>query len=262
MQNKYPIHLLLSFTILLMSTPTFAEEELQDMSDPLAVYTQAGIGYTDKGLNIKIGQAYDSGKPATMAMNVLEIKGIYGDAIGTRDNLNDSVDYIRFRNLKVNTTNGQGSQVDVEFNLNSKTGSASYSLIQALPKMGVFQFYPLAGLGLAIANNVNNHPLWSDADSPSGISIPGAFGLIGMYSKMEITDKIWFNYNPVWLASIDGSDNYKNNTFGVGEDTVFTHEIALSYKINPKMNIRYFGNWSDNLDFSDGDQRIEFNYQL
>jgi hypothetical protein len=28
------------------------------------------------------------------------------------------------------------------------------------------------------------------------------------------------------------------------------------------MNIRYFGNWSDNLDFSDGDQRIEFNYQL
>ena len=36
------------------------KEELQDMSDPLAVYTQAGLGYTDKGLNLKVGKAYDS----------------------------------------------------------------------------------------------------------------------------------------------------------------------------------------------------------
>lgn len=83
-----------------------------------------------------------------------------------------------------------------------------------------------------------------------------------MYGKMEITDKIWFNYNPIWLTSISGSDNYKNNTYCAGNNTVFTHEIALSYQIDTRMNIRYFGNLSNNLDFSDGDQRIEFNYQL
>jgi hypothetical protein len=90
MQSKSLKHFLLSLIFIFMSTPTFAEEELQDMSDILAVYTQAGIGYTDKGINIKIGQAYDSGKPSTMAMNVLEIKGIYGDALGTREPLNKS----------------------------------------------------------------------------------------------------------------------------------------------------------------------------
>ncbi|MFV2055965.1 MAG: hypothetical protein ACC707_05820 [Thiohalomonadales bacterium] len=236
--------------------------EVQDMSDPLAVYTQAGIGYTDKGLNIKIGKSYDSGQADVMAMNVIEIKGIYGDTLGTRDNLNDSADIIRFRNFSVDTKTGQGTQIDAEFNLNNDAGSASYAFIQSLPKKGRFQFYPFAGAGLAVANNVNKHSLWGGANSPSGFSIPGVYALIGMYSKVTITEEIWFNYNPVWLTSLSGSEGYTNNTYGVGEDSVFTHEIALSYQLNPQMNIRYFGNWSELTDFSDGDQRIEFNYQL
>jgi len=249
--------------ILICSKSVVAEEtEVQDMSDPLAVYTQAGIGYTNKGINIKIGRSYDPGVEDLMAMNVIEIKGIYGDALGTEDNLEDSVDFIRFRNFQVNTTNGQGSQIDVEFNTALETGSASYAFIQALPKMGAFQFYPLAGVGLAIANNVNEHPLWNEASSPSGYSFPGAFALVGMYGKMAITDKIWLNYNPIWLTSVGGSDAYTENTYGAGEDSVFTHEVILSYQINPRMNIRYFANWSNLTDFSDGDQRIEFNYQI
>lgn len=243
-------------------TQAETENEVQDMSDPLAVYTQAGIGYTDKGLNIKIGKSYDPGKENVMAMNIIEIKGILGDALGTRDNLSDSADFFRFRNFIVDTTNGQGTQIDVEFNQSLNTGSASYSIIQALPKMGRFQFYPLAGAGLAFANNVNNHPLWSDPNSPSGYSVPGAFALVGMFSRVMITDKIWFNYNPFWLTSLGGSDAYTENTYGIGESSVFTHELALSYQINPRMNVRYFGNWSNLTDFSDGDQRIEINYQF
>ncbi|MGR5543305.1 hypothetical protein ACPV5V_32610, partial [Vibrio campbellii] len=38
-----------------LSLNEVADEELQDMSDPLAVYTLAGIGFTDKGLNLKVG---------------------------------------------------------------------------------------------------------------------------------------------------------------------------------------------------------------
>lgn len=238
------------------------EAEVQDMSDPLAVYTQLGMGYTDKGLNLKVGKSYDSGKANVMAMNLIEIKGIYGDALGTRDNLEDSIDKVRFRNFSVDGTNGRGSQIDIEFNLQSKTGSASYALIQALPKWGPVQLYPLAGVGLALANNVNENPLWGETDSPSGYSFPGTYAVVGMYGKLAITDKLWINYNPIWLTSLGGSDAYKDNTYGKGESAVFTHEVALSYQISPVFNVRYFGNWSDLTDFNKGDQRIEVNYQL
>lgn len=71
---------ILSFILLALGfTAACAEEtKLQDMSDPLAVYTQVGTGLTNKGLNIKIGKSYDPNVPKTMAMNVFEIKGIFG----------------------------------------------------------------------------------------------------------------------------------------------------------------------------------------
>ena len=249
---------------LLASSVSGAEEqkEVQDMSDPLAVYTQLGAGYTDKGLNFKAGKSYDSGKPATMAMNILEIKGVWGDTLGTRDYANDDIDSMRFRNFIVDTTNGQGSQVDVSYNFNSMTGSASYSIIQALPKMSLFQFYPLAGAGLAVANNVNENALWTEPDAPSGFSVPGAFVMVGAYAKMDITDKLWLNYNPVWLKAFAGSDAYTDNAYGEDESSVFTHEAAVSYQITPVMNVRYFANWTTELSFDDGDHRIEINYQL
>ena len=258
--------LIKSFVALALVSSTFlsADEpkEVQDMSDPLAVYTQAGLGYTDRGFNIKIGKSYDSGKPATMAMNVIEIQGALGEAVGFRDDTTNTIDSFRFRNFVINTKNGLGSQVDIGYNQNSKTGSASYSLIQALPKISIFQFYPLAGLGLAVANNVNENTLWADTDSPSGVSIPGVYGMIGMYSKVTITKEIWFNYNPIWMSSIAGSKNYTKNTYGLNNSSALTHEVALSYQISPVFNIRYFGNWSEHVDFVDGGQRIEFNYQL
>ncbi len=61
------------------------DEELQDMSDPLAVFTQGGISITNRGINLKIGKTYDTGNPNTAAMNILEIKGIYSDTLGWED---------------------------------------------------------------------------------------------------------------------------------------------------------------------------------
>ena len=257
------IKIVLSITTMLALTLQAEEKkEIQDMSDPLAVYTQAGLGLTDKGINIKVGGAYDSGKPATMAMNVIEIQGILGDTLGIRDDLTNQIDSIRFRNFVINTKNGQGSQVDISYNQNTKTGAASYSIIQALPKWGILQIYPLAGLGLSIANNLDDNALWSDANSPSGISVPGVFGTIGMYSRIAVTKKIWINYNPIWMSAIAGAPNYVKNSYGLNTRSLFTHEVALSYQISPVFNVRYFGNWSDKTSFVDGGQRIEFNYQL
>ena len=64
------------------------------------------------------------------------------------------------------------------------------------------------------------------------------------------------------MTSLAGADNYIKNTYGVEENNVFTHEVALNYQITLVFNIRYFGNWSNLVDFSQGGQRIEFHYQL
>lgn len=74
---------ILSMAVIAFSSTAMAQDatkdaEVQDMSDPLAVYTQAGFGYTDKGLNLKIGQTYDTGSDTTMGMNVLEVKASPG----------------------------------------------------------------------------------------------------------------------------------------------------------------------------------------
>lgn len=235
------------------------EKAVQDMSDPLAVYSQGGIGFTNKGINLKVGQYYDTGDPATMAMNIIEVKGIAGDVLGWDSDsaTSNSIDSFRFRNMSVSLENGRGSQIDIDFNLNAEYGILSYSFIQALPKFGNFIFYPLAGVGAAIGNNMHE----KDPDASSGFSVPGVLGIVGMYSKFEVTDKIWLNYNPVWSVAAAGSDWFMDYGMG-GDDSVFAHEFVASYQINPRSNIRYFANWSDSVDFSDGDHRIEYNYQF
>lgn len=263
--NKTLVSLLVFGSLFSGSLYAAEEQELQDMSDPLAVYTQAGFGITDKGLNVKIGQTYDTGNPVTMGMNVIEIKGIGGELMGFRDDtdvlygaVDDSIDSFRFRNFGVDTTNGRGHQLDVNYNVDQDRTTASYSFIQALPKFGPINLYPLAGLGLDVMNS-NRFP--GENASDSGYTIPGSFALVGMYSKLEVTDKIWINYNPMYMTTLSGADWYKDGIYA-GEGDILTHEFALSYQINARSNVRYFANWNEKVDFADGDHRIEYNYQF
>lgn len=253
------ISMLLLFSAAVAINVNAAEEELADMSDPLAVFTQAGFGFTNKGINLKVGQAYDTGDDTTTGMNVVEIKGIGGELFGwdgssQRDN---SVDSIRYRNFGVDLTNGRGAQFDASYDLDKESGSFTYSLLQALPAMGPITLYPLAGVGIAIANDA----LEDDGSIDSGYSVPGALAVVGMYSKYAINDKIWLNYNPVWSTSLSGSDLFKDYGFE-GDSNVLAHEFAISYQINARSNIRYFANWTENGSYGDGDHRIEYNYQF
>ena len=245
-------------TPLLAETP---EDELQDMSDPLAVYTQVGVGYTDKGLNIKVGQTYDTGNPATMGMNVIELKGVAGRTLGwnggdvdgnaydrKKYNESNSVNSFRFRNFSADMTKGRGTQIDISYDFRTEMGTASYSFLQALPAMGSVSLFPLAGVGAAFGNNVTG--------GPSGYSIPGMFGVVGMYGKLDVTDKIWLNYNPMYSKPLSGADTFMDT----GSEML--HETAASYQINPRTNIRYFANWSNKTSFRNGDHRIEINYQI
>ncbi|WP_213864740.1 hypothetical protein [Vibrio crassostreae] len=256
---------ILSLTPLLLASGAIAEEtEVQDMSDPLAVYTQAGFGYTDKGLNLKVGQTYDTGSDTTMGMNVLEIKGIAGETIGwSGRGADDSIDSFRFRNFGVDLTNGRGSQVDMSWDFDNNQGSASYSFIQALPQMGMFNFYPLAGVGIAAGEElVEGTGGALDADQlRDRYNMHGTFYVAGMYAKMQLTDKVGLNYNPMYLGTMSGSSTFKDFGFE-GNDSVLAHEFAASYQINPRANVRYFANWTENTSIEDGDHRIEFNYQF
>ena len=129
--------------------------------------------------------------------------------------------------------------------------------------IGSLQLYPIAGLGVNIQNNAVDH-IADDATTVTGggYSMPGAYAVAGMYSKITITYKIWFNYNPMYLTSLSGSDYYVDNTYGMDNDNILLHEVALSYQIKPRTNVRYFANFSDEVDFKDGEHRIEFNYQF
>lgn len=268
MNHSLPVKLSILSTALLMAAPSFAEEkEVQDMSDPLAVYTQAGVGYTDKGLNVKIGQTYDTGSEVTMGMNIIEIKGIAGDAMGwngdAREGNDDSIDSLRFRNFGVDLTNGRGSQLDVSMAFTDTMGAqgtASYSFIQALPKMGPVQLFPLAGMGAAFGETWDSERQES-AEMHNRWDMHGTFYVAGLYGKVVVTEKIWLNYNPMYMATVSGSSDYKE-TFMDGDDSVLLHEAAISYQITPRANVRYFANWNENTDFVDGDHRVEFNYQF
>lgn len=247
-------------------TTTEKNKDVQDMSDPLAVYTQGGFGISDKGLNFKIGQAYDTGNPESIAMNVFEVKGIAGEALGwsgssARDN---SIDSARFRNFSVNTTNGRGTQIDVNYDAKNEEFDTSYSFIQALPKWGALQLYPLAGLGVRVINGKVSTTESGEVtiDKSAGYTVPGVYGVVGMYSKITLTENIWLNYNPMWLTAIDGSDVFMDSAFGYGNNSIFSNEFSVSYQFTSRFNARYFANWTKDQAYSDGDQRIEFNYQF
>ena len=236
-----------------------AEEELEDMSDPLSVFTQVGLGATDKGVNLKIGKSYDTNDDTTAAMNVFEVKGFLGESLGFNDDsslLDNSIDSVRFRNFQVDLTNGRASQIDVNYDVDSESGTSSYSFIQALPTFGRLTLYPLAGAGVAFGNTV-----LEDGTKIGGYTIPGTFAVAGTYSKLEITDKIWFNYNPMWMTTLSGSDRFTEESME-GDSNVLNHEVSLSYQVSPRFNVRYFANWSENETYGDGEHRLEFNYQL
>ncbi|GAL18710.1 hypothetical protein JCM19235_2133 [Vibrio maritimus] len=133
---------------------TVASEEVQDMSDPLAVYTQVGAGATNKGLNFKVGQVFDTGNEETMGMYIFELKGLGGDTLGWENGSNDSIDSIRLRKANVNVLEGRGMMLDAAYDFNNEFGSLSYNVVQATPAFGPIQLYPLAGAGASFGNNV------------------------------------------------------------------------------------------------------------
>jgi hypothetical protein len=268
--------LFFSALLALMSTCSLAEEnsessveapqeELQDMSDPLAVYTRVGAGITNLGVNLKVGIDYDTGKDSTTAMHVLELKGALGDTLGWGDDdlRDNSIDNVRYRNFVLNKKNGRGTQIDVNYvfdesYLAKQSGDLSYSFLQGFNPIGKLKLYPLIGAGLAFGKD----SLEDDGEVDSGYSINGTFIVVGMFAKYAINKKVWVNYNPFWASPLTGSDVYKDNAYGQGNDSIFTHEVALGYQTSPRMNVRYFGNWNEYNSFSDGIHKIEFNYQL
>lgn len=253
-----PLLFILGFPAALMAQDS-ETPELKDMSDPLAVYSRAAAGVSNRGVNLKFGIEKKGGDSDKALMNVLEIKGIAGDAIGWDGDYirSNSVDSLRYRYFSLNKKNGRGSQIDVTYDLHQESGTVSYSLLQGLPKWKNFSLYPLVGAGLAYANNA----LQDDGSTQSGLSVPGALAVVGMYGKYTVNEKIWLNYNPFWTVGLVGSDIFMDHGFE-GHSSVLTHEATVSYKLSPRSNVRYFANWSQYTDFNDGAHRIEYNYQF
>ncbi|WP_295898633.1 hypothetical protein [uncultured Vibrio sp.] len=248
MNNNKTVKNVALATILSLSVSSVLAGDYQDMSDPMAVYTQAGVGVTNSGLNIKLGRAYDTNNDSTMAMHVFEAKGFAADTLGLDED--DSFDSIRYRHFNVNTGNGLGSQVDLNWDFDHQIGSASYSMIQALPEIGPVQLYPLAGVGVNVSEVNVSQEIYQGS---IGYTIPSSFALLGLYSKIEVTDNIWLNYNPMYTSQLGGVDSM-NDLYG------WQHEVAASYQINSQSNLRAFWNFGEAIDGTDF--RVEYNHQF
>ncbi|WP_394212197.1 hypothetical protein [Enterovibrio calviensis] len=246
---------LLSFALVSPSLlASDSDETLQNMSDPLAVYTQGGMGVTDQGLNFKLGMAYDTGNPDTMAMNILELKGFAGDFLHLDGN--DSFDSLRYRHFSLDTTTGRGSQLDVNWDFDNDLGSASYSFIQALPAMGDLQLYPLAGVGLTVTDTAEIRGVEHELGSV-GYAIPSTYMVVGTYAKYTINENIWLNYNPMYINTLN-SNHYMSDLMDG-----WHHEVAASYQLNSRQNVRLFANYADSSGSSSSvDWRLEFNHQF
>lgn len=240
-----------------LSLPVWADEsqtDVQDMSDPLAVYTQAGVGMTNNGLNFKLGMTYDTGDPTTLGMNIIELKGLAGDFLHLGGN--DSLDSVRFRNFGLDTQTDWGSQIDVSWDFDQGLGSASYSKIRALPAMGALQLYPLAGVGLTVTDTAEIRGTEIPVGSV-GYAIPSSYLVVGSYAKLTITEDIWLNYNPMYVNTLN------DNSYMKGIMDGWHHEVTASYQINPRQNVRLYGNFSDSdIAGSTRDWRLEFNHQF
>ncbi|WP_239670912.1 hypothetical protein [Vibrio variabilis] len=260
------MRLKLIFALLASSSIVCAEDKLQDMSNPIAIYTQAGVGLSNKGINLKFGNTYDTGNDTSAGMNIIELKGIMGDTFGWADESvsSNSIDSFRIRNFYGSTETWSGRQLDLDWRFHTRPplndlginsyGTASYALAQALPPLGPFQLFPIIGVGAIIT------------DTDDGFKLPGVFAVAGFYGKVTLSDKIWLNYNPMYMRGISGV----KTPFGdMNEQSLLAHEIAASYQLNPRQNIRLFVNFTNRDDDSSwsylndkGDIRFEFNHQF
>jgi hypothetical protein len=225
---------LLTTAIALTFTGSVLATESADMSNPLAVFNVVGASYGTQGANLKVGIAYDTEDENTMAMHIVEIK--------------DNAENIRYRHFGVDTTTGRGLMVDVGWDTELKQGSAALQVMQALPKFGPFQLFPVIGGGMGIAEGIWNEPGYEEV---VGYTMPGGFLNAGMYAKMDITDKLWLNYNPMYTHGMSGL---------LTGESAFNNEFIASYKTTENTTVRAFYNVASGKSFTDGDARVEFNY--
>lgn len=249
-----------------------AEEQKQpaDMSDPMAVFSQFGASAGTNGLNLKFVKALDTGVDDEMSMFALEAKNIMGswtdDSGSSQDNpelADDGIDELRFRLFSVNTNNGLGSYIDVTHNVDDGMGFASYGLMQALPKVGFWQAYPILAGGVQYSDGELNRELVrsgiaSDDEVGTGTGINSFYGQFIVYNKFTITDKIWLNYNLTYTHAIFGDDYWVDK---LRDGDGLSHEFIASYQITPINNVRLYYS-AGHESFEDGDWRLEYNHQF
>lgn len=237
------------------------DTETQDMSDPLAVYTQLGASYGTNGINLKLGKTLDTGSATDMSMFLFEVKGIYGEHMKhqgssslTPESANNGISELRFRKFDVDMTNGRGISMDVIHNFDTNSGTASLGMIQALPKVGIWQAFPIIAAGVEY-NDGSKHSATNEA---SGLHSDFVFASFTLYNKFQLTDTIWANYNPIYTQAVFGDVHYTENLKG---SNGLTHEFILSWQMTPTQNFRLWYNASQNQ-FADGDFRLEYNQQF
>ncbi len=230
------------------------EKEVQDMSDPMAIYTSGGISYGTNGLNLKMMKTLDTGSKTDLSAIIVEIKDMdFADDGDVRHGTERSSapSNLRLRKFDVDMTTGRGISYDIMHNTDKDAGMLSVGVMQALPINSFWTAYPILGAGV-----------WYAEDEQNGIDVPGVTLNLTMYNKFTVTDKIWLNWNLTYAEGIFGKEEFKDDRNSASDSLV--HEFIASYQIDPRNNLRLWHNTSqDKMNEDDtGETRLEFNHQF
>ncbi|GEM81316.1 hypothetical protein [Vibrio superstes] len=222
----------------------------------------AGIGFDNYGASVKV--QIDDQTEAHQTKGILEVKGIAGDSLGWSgsNERDDSIDSVRARYFNTDKASNFGSYVDTEYDVEQEKLDLSANITWRY-QFNRLEILPYAGVGLTILNGeipLEEHGIAAD-DHVTGYTLPGTYGQIGAYAKVNILDNLDFMYNPEWRSTLGGAAAYTNGYYN-GDDTQFTNEIRLTYRITTNFDVQYHEEWDSEQDYSDATRGFEFNYKF
>ncbi len=187
-----------------------------DMSDPMAIYTNAGLSFGTGGIDMKLGLQIPS-DGGFSNMIILEGKGAFRKG--------ESEEFASYRGRYFAGQQEGSLRFAVDVNYNAEADVALYNT-------GVFYTQP-------ISSNLTIYPGMMVGKATNGGTVaPGTeesttIMTAMFYSRYTLSDKTWLTVNPTYT-------HYREEFGDVGRNN-FSMEMGIGYQLNKKTNVRLWG---------------------
>lgn len=276
--NKYL--LALTFTAAVSSNYALAKEEI-DMSSPTEAYTALGIGYGNKGMNLKAMYMLSETGSERKSGFIFEANDIFDEKGGdpqfsgikdgrmTMDYETTNTNY-RLRYGSLNTKNGLGYMVDAVVKDHAFFGQTSVIQAGALATIPVGEnayIWPVLLVGGVIVEDNFSDTIGGGAGIPesltnlssSGIDIASIIYSTKVYARYKFNDSWWLLGAWSYTDELSGKswdDSIAKGGLQISPQQI---ELTLGYQFTNTQNIR-FNYHSYSRDGSCDKLWVEYNY--